>query len=608
MRSVLTNNDLRDGWVYWGYGLHQHPMIVNRLIHTLLGSRNQSCDEWQTRAPLRLLVEHHYSRHSLEAILGHFGPYSPLQRVAAKCHCRIILATRVREPLSFYMSFYRWTVNWRQQRNASTFGSGLLDWAPRNLQASMLLNPLDATWAEFVGVHSDEARERRKIYSQFDEPGGPYPGGVGSVPPGIGAKRRAALRRVLASFDLVGVLERFDETLLLLADLLGLQRLLYTRLVPGTTNPHYRQPKAQQVCPDMELCRRRLRDVAPVDHEMYTAAYDAFDARVRSLGAPFQARLASYRSSLHSYQTQRARQDLNTSPAAAVRVVERSSSSPTEMHHRVPMSRLKCFLGDGELGTEACQRVYADTPFRYNWRHQEGSCCARISYCVRVHLGYSRRRLPPACHRWLPALIETAKDRQAFLSTLLAGDHAARGAGARTRREAAINASLPAMCARECGAPPDPEPSVAPTYRIPSQSELAALPAALLTRTRREQSSLAGVYAGGGNKYDGAMAIAAARPGSACNDTSAELVAGKPWLDFETCAIEGETRENLISTFGPCARILWMRINCRRTCGLCGFGLRELISLKPWQALKAARMAAMARGSEAMKRYGPKTG
>ena len=40
------------------------------------------------------------------------------------------LATRLREPLSFYMSFYRWTVNWRQQRNASAFGTTLLEWAP----------------------------------------------------------------------------------------------------------------------------------------------------------------------------------------------------------------------------------------------------------------------------------------------------------------------------------------------------------------------------------------------------------------------------------------------------------------------------------------------
>ena len=119
MRSILTNNDMRDGWIYWGYGLHQHPTIVNRLMHTLLGPKNGSdCEHASRPIRLRLFAEHHYSRHSVEAVLGQFGPFSPLQRVAARCRCRIVLATRLREPLSFYTSFYRWTVNWWQQRNA----------------------------------------------------------------------------------------------------------------------------------------------------------------------------------------------------------------------------------------------------------------------------------------------------------------------------------------------------------------------------------------------------------------------------------------------------------------------------------------------------------
>ena len=603
-RSVLNANDMRDGWIYWGYGLHQHEMIVNRVIHTLLGPRNQSCDDWRTRKPLRLIAEHHYTRHGLEAILSHFGPYSPLQRAAAQCRCRVVLVTRLREPLSFYMSFYRWTVNWRQQRNASAFGTTLLEWAPRNLQASMLLNPLDATWAEFVGVHSPEAKMRRPIYSQFDEPGGPYPGGIGRMPPGAGAKRRAALSLVLSSFDLVGLVERFDETLLLLADLSGIQRLLYTRLVPGTTNPHYRQPSAEEVCPDVALCRQRLRDVAPVDHEMYGVAAANFEARVRSLGAPFQKRLAAYRASLAAYQTLRAKQEKDLTPAAQPRVIERSSSSGTEMHTRVPIRRLKCFLGDGELGSETCQRVFADTSFRYNWRHTPRSCCMRISHCVRHHLT-RRSRLPLACHRWLPAIVEEKKDKLTFLANILSatgpsGGGRARARQARLKREAEINASLPALCARECTLPPDPERGVAPAYRVPSSAELAALPAPFVTRTWQQQATLKGVYTGGGNLYDGAMAIAAAHPGKFCNDTRAELVAGKPWLDFDNCHAEGETRENLVSTFGPCSRILWMRTNCRRTCGLCGFGLRELMNLRPWQALKAARLAAHARESNAL--------
>ena len=114
MRQVMNLNDLHDGWAFWGYGLHQHGNVVHNLMHTLLGPRNRSCAAWWERAPVRLLIEHHYSRHSLEAIMGHFGPLSPLQRIAARCRCRIVLLTRLRRPTSFYISFYRWTVNWRQ--------------------------------------------------------------------------------------------------------------------------------------------------------------------------------------------------------------------------------------------------------------------------------------------------------------------------------------------------------------------------------------------------------------------------------------------------------------------------------------------------------------
>ena len=41
----------------------------------------------------------------------------------------MVLVTRLREPLSFYVSFYQWTVAWRQAQNASKFGSSMLECA-----------------------------------------------------------------------------------------------------------------------------------------------------------------------------------------------------------------------------------------------------------------------------------------------------------------------------------------------------------------------------------------------------------------------------------------------------------------------------------------------
>lgn len=331
MRSILNQNDMRDGWAFWGYGLHQHPLIIKRLIDVLLGPRNSTrrCSDWSQRAPLRLFAEHHYSRHSLEAILSHFGPYSPLQHAAFRCSCRVVLATRLREPLSFYLSFYRWTVNWRQQRNASAFGKTMLEWAPRNLQSSMLLNPLDTTWAEYVGVHSKEGEWRRKVYSQFDEPGD-LPGGATSMPPGAGARRRGELRRVMQAFDLIGLVERFDESLLLLADLTGMQRLLYERLSPESTNAHYRQPSVDEVCPDRAACLQRIRQIAPMDFAIHADAAVAFDEKVRAQGPTFGARLEAYRLALRRYQARRSRVrnlGLDVDEHRNVRVMERMASA-----------------------------------------------------------------------------------------------------------------------------------------------------------------------------------------------------------------------------------------------------------------------------------------
>lgn len=207
LRTIINTNDMRDGWAYWGYGLHQHWVIADRIVGTLLGPKNASCADWEQRAPLRLVAEHHYSRMGLMTMLGAFGPFSPVQQVAANCGCKVVLVTRLREPLSYYISFYRWTVSWRQLRNASAFGSTMMEWAPRNLQSSLILQPLDATWAEFLGVHTAEGRSRRQAYSQFDDP----PGADGTWPaaatralrPGEGAKRRAVLRALLSAFDLV---------------------------------------------------------------------------------------------------------------------------------------------------------------------------------------------------------------------------------------------------------------------------------------------------------------------------------------------------------------------------------------------------------------------
>ena len=103
------------------------------------------------------------------------------------------------------------------------------------------------------------------------------------------------LQEVLRSFDVVGLLERFDETLLMVADAVGLQRLLYTRLIPRTTNPRIRKPNFTSVCPDEARCRAHIATVGWADHVIYDEAKTAFERRLSQLGAPFAARVAEFK-------------------------------------------------------------------------------------------------------------------------------------------------------------------------------------------------------------------------------------------------------------------------------------------------------------------------
>lgn len=561
LRSIVNQNDLHDGWAFWHYALHHYPAITSLVTSAMLGPRNASCKA--RRAPLRLVAEFHYSRASLATMLAYFGPFSPLQQVATRCKCKVVLVTRLREPLSYYVSFFRWTVSWRQQRNSTLFGATMLEWAPRNLQSSLLLQPMDASWAEFVGVGTTTGRGRRGVYSQFDEPSPvDLPGSTRRAAPGEGARARAELRGLLRTFDLVGLVERFDETLLMLADLAGFQRLLYTRTVPETTNSNYPQPSASAVCPDRVACERRIQQIAPFDHELYAEHAAAFDARVASLGAPFQARLSAFREANERHQAGVRAQEMQRKAElerlgshdddyqALPRVYARMTSAATQTHINVPMGRLKCPLGRTAAAVEGCRRLFADTPFRFNWRHTRESCCARLHTCL--HYRTARRGVPNNCWRWLPAVADARNELKV------------RGAGYAAMMRA-VNATLPTLCETECRAPPD--------------AALALVPA--VGRFMRPQSP-SPASSGVANEVR-TMVQRFRFQRNRCNDTPADVVlsTGKPWPDFRSCLAETAGRTNVHSRTGPCAGNVWMRVNCRRSCELCGLPLRDVIEPPP---------------------------
>ena len=122
---------------------------------------------------------------------------------------------------------------------------------------------------------------------------------------------------MLALYDLVAPLERFDEALLMSADALGLEHVQYARIDPAcdrgraarvrldeeractTFSAKVRQCSSQlKGCSpkDQAECEATIRRVAPMDLFLYEHAQTQFQRRVDSLGPAFARRVAAFKS------------------------------------------------------------------------------------------------------------------------------------------------------------------------------------------------------------------------------------------------------------------------------------------------------------------------
>ena len=287
---------------------------VAGLLQAALTSNN-SCSgwtDWMRRPPLRLLGELHQLAGLRGSLLQYAGPGSPLRNTMLRCACKLVLVTRMREPAAWYHSFWEWSgVASKQRENISTdkLGETLIDWASRhrNMQSRSLMG----------------------VYAQRLEP-----------------LQVEEVREALRAFDVVGIVERFDETLLLIADLSGLQHVLH--------KAHNVASKPKEAvrnlgCAPPADCRAKIEALAPVDTTIYGEVSAAFDARVRAQGTSFSKRLEMLRLA-------RA-----TKPPIRVDLIKSYS--------RVAESERCAGLleGEGELATQLCEQVNADT---FIWPHR----------------------------------------------------------------------------------------------------------------------------------------------------------------------------------------------------------------------------------------------
>ena len=71
------------------------------LLQRIMFNETGVCTDWSRAAPLRIAGELHYGNWLgwlEDSLLRHFGLGSPLRHIAARCSCRVVLVTRLREP------------------------------------------------------------------------------------------------------------------------------------------------------------------------------------------------------------------------------------------------------------------------------------------------------------------------------------------------------------------------------------------------------------------------------------------------------------------------------------------------------------------------------
>ena len=105
--------------------------------------------------------------------------------------CNLVVLIRVREPLSWYRSYFDWAVLSRQKTgDAVQWGSNFTDWLPHNMQCRFLLHGTRGQASEWA---PDVARRRSG--------------------PRVGPARWSELERIVRAADVVAPLDQLPQAL-----------------------------------------------------------------------------------------------------------------------------------------------------------------------------------------------------------------------------------------------------------------------------------------------------------------------------------------------------------------------------------------------------------
>ena len=296
IREVMLRNEEAGKCVYYGYTQTREGW--DRLMSYL---RTVNGTNIEAAALPKVCVEAHASQASAEFTSRRIPDLLELRSLYARLRVplKVVLTVRVRDPLSYYISFYRWRIA-GLQRNGNVIrlsprksvvqplGQGFLDWAPPNLQSIGLLHGDVELFAGlkaggWPGVRSPTRR--------------PHPYWVSHEQ--FGEKDYTQLLQTLGHYDVVAPLEEFDAHLLMVSDATGFPPLSaaeHSVVQPDPQGMRGVRLRDLEVCPDMAKCRAHIEKIAPWDVKLYQHVRQAFGVKLQGYGTEFAMRLATFKS------------------------------------------------------------------------------------------------------------------------------------------------------------------------------------------------------------------------------------------------------------------------------------------------------------------------
>ena len=147
VRDVLIENERMGHGLYQGYC----QMYWRQDFGKLRKHVDRAIAKKETPQHLRLMIEAHFGWVEFSQVV-----MPDLQRISQYMvrngvDCPVVTMTRVREPLEFYLSFYRWAVAFRQKTDPASFGKDFMSWARAvpDLQSTIMVQSMAAMAAEY---------------------------------------------------------------------------------------------------------------------------------------------------------------------------------------------------------------------------------------------------------------------------------------------------------------------------------------------------------------------------------------------------------------------------------------------------------------------------